>query len=171
MPISVSLNAMEEKVLSEGQERYLRVEKLVDEALDKYYKNGCACGHPRFLQIAGIDCSDYSKAFVCWETELMIGRVSDYYSKVQIEPKGESYQEQWTCNHCASTFLLSWSDFSAVIDRRVLKPVKIKIPHIGKEALFPIPLHAGLYGHGYPERTEICSVDYNSLSKYLLEDE
>jgi hypothetical protein len=162
---------MEEKALNEGQEGYLRVEKLIDEVLEKYYSSGCACRYPRFLQIAGIDCSEYGLAFVCWETELMIGRVSEHFSATPVEPKGENYQEQWTCNYCDSTFMLSWSDFSAVIDRRVLKPIDIKLKSSGKDALFPIPLHAGLYGHGYPERTKICSVDFNTLRQYLLEYE
>ena len=160
---------MEEKQLTESQERYNKVEDLLDEVVKKYYESGCACAHPRFIQIAGIDCVRYEQAFVCWETELMIGRVSEHFSKTQIEPNHESYQEIWTCNHCESTFLLSWSDFSAAIDRRVLSRKEIKIPYTGKSALHPIPLFAGLYGHGYPPKTEICSVDYESIRTYLLE--
>ena len=160
---------MDENLLTENQERYNMASDLVDEVVEKYYQSGCACSHPRFIQLAGIDCVRYSQAFVCWETELIIGGVSEHFSKAQIEPENENYQEIWTCNHCSSTFLLSWSDFSAAIDRRVLSPREIKMPYTGKNVLSPIPLYAGLYGHGYPPKTEICRVDYDSLKTYLLE--
>ncbi|MCW5518298.1 hypothetical protein J1N09_00510 [Aureitalea sp. L0-47] len=162
---------MDKETIEKRQERYLQVEKLIDEVVEMYYKDGCACQHPRFIQIAGIDCVDYNTAFVSWETELMIGRVGNQFSVKKLEPTESEYLEEWCCDHCGSVFQLSWSEFSPIVDRRVLKPIKMNIEPIGKEAQLPIPLHAGLYGHGYPSRSEISGVDLDSLSKYLLEND
>ena len=78
---------MDEKVYKESQERYLLAEKLIDEVVEMYYKDSCACSHATFVQLAGIDCVDYQQAFVCWETELIIGRVQDHYSIKELEAK------------------------------------------------------------------------------------
>jgi hypothetical protein len=162
---------MDKETIEKSQERYLKVESLIDEVIKMYYKDGCACEYPRFIQIAGIDCVDYNQAFVCWETELMISRVDKHFSVKKIEPTESDYREEWTCKHCKSKFILYWSEFSPVVDRRVLKPISINIEPSGGEARLPIPLHAGLYGHGYPSRSEIVSVEIDLLRKYLLEND
>ena len=162
---------MDKDAYEKSQESYLQVEKLIDEVIEMYYKDGCACEHPRFLQMVSIDCVDYKQAFVCWETELMIGRASESFSIKKMEPTKSEYLEKWTCNHCGSEYVLSWSEFSVAVDRKVLKAKSLKKPFSGKEALIPIPLHAGLYGHGYPSQSEIRGVDYQTLRNYLLEDD
>jgi len=156
--------------LEDLQYRYNKASELIDKAIEFYfYENSCACQYPRFLQIAGINCSDYSETFKSLETSLLLNKVKKYYNVELLENGKECFNEKWTCKKCNSVYYFGWSDFSIAIEREFLKPIDLKVTKRGLIALKPIPLYAGLYGYSYPSSNEIECVDFESFEKYILE--
>ncbi|WP_042279135.1 hypothetical protein [Nonlabens tegetincola] len=156
--------------MEDFQIRYNKASELLEQAVKNYYqKNSCACQYPRFLQIVGINCTDYGRAFKAWETSLLISKVKNYFDIESLKKGPECSNEKWTCKRCKSEYNFGWSDFSIAVERDVLTPIKINIKEKGQKAIKPIPLYAGLYGHSYPSKKEIESVTFDSFEKYIME--
>ena len=156
--------------MEDFQIRYNRTSQLLEEVAEKYYQGGsCACQHPRFIQIVGINCVAFGKSFKAWETTLLISKVKKNFEIKTLENGIENSNERWTCKICKSEFHFGWSDFSTAVEREVLFPIDIKAKENGKKAEKPIPLYAGLYGHSYPPKKEIESVEFETFEKYITE--
>ncbi|PIB27191.1 hypothetical protein BFP78_15800 [Gaetbulibacter sp. 5U11] len=156
--------------MEEFQIRYNKVSELLEKTVEGYYQgNSCACQYPRFIQIVGINCTDYGESFKAWETTLLIEKVKKHFEIETLENGPECSNEKWTCKKCKSEFNFGWSDFSIAVEREVLLPIKIKTKEKGEKSTKPIPLYAGLYGHSYPSKEEIDSVEFDTFEKYIME--
>ncbi len=156
--------------MEDFQIRYNRTSELLEKVAEIYYQgDSCACQHPRFIQIVGINCVDFGKSFKAWETTLLISKVKENFEIETLEKGPENSNEKWTCKKCESEFNFGWSDFSIAVEREVLLPINIKTNENGKKAEKPIPLFAGLYGHSYPSKKEIDSVEFETFEKYIME--
>jgi uncharacterized delta-60 repeat protein len=116
------------------QIRYNRTSELLEKVAEKYYQgDSCACQHPRFIQIVGINCVDFRKSFKAWETTLLISKVKKNFEIETLEKGTENSNEKWTCKKCKSEFNFGWSDFSIAVEREVLLPIDIKTNENGKK--------------------------------------
>jgi len=147
-----------------------KVSDLLNSALEKYNFKYCQCAFPRFQQIIGIDCSKTGDSFKCWETEILISLSKKYFEIIDSELKDENVNQTWICKKCKSEYEFGWSDFSIHVDRQKLKLTNLKALEIGKEIQKTTPLHLGLFGHSYPDKTEMDFVEYEELKKYILEE-
>ncbi|MEX1002550.1 MAG: hypothetical protein WDZ35_10590 [Crocinitomicaceae bacterium] len=156
--------------MEEFQIRYKNASLLIEKAVENYYHgNSCACQYPRFIQIVGINCTDYGESFKAWETTLLIEKAKKHFVIENLENGPECSNEKWTCKKCKSEFNFGWSDFSIAVEREVLLPIRIKTKEKGKKTIKPIPLYVGLYGHSYPSKKEIDSVTFDTFEKYIME--
>ena len=150
--------------------KHKQVFDLLNTALEKYNAQNCQCAFPRFQQLIGIDCCNGGKSFKCWETEILISSSKKYFEIKQSDLTDENTNEKWICKKCSSTYEYGWSDFSIYIERQKLKLTELKVKSIGKNIEKPIPLFLGLFGHSYPERSEMDSVEFEILKNYILEE-
>lgn len=156
--------------MEDFQIQYNKVSELLKKAVDNYYHgNSCACQYPRFIQIVGINCTDFGDSFKAWETTLLISKVKIYFNIETLENGSDCSNEKWTCKKCKSEFNYGWSDFSISIEREVLLPIDIRTKVRGAEATKPIPLYLGLYGFSYPSTNEIYRVEFDDFEKYILD--
>jgi hypothetical protein len=82
--------------------------------------------------------------------------------------KGDECQRAiYTCKTCGSTYLNAWSDFSIIVSRTYLKPIKITANQIGADAVQPIPLFVGLYGHSIPDVSNFRRVGLEEFKGYI----
>ena len=100
---------------------------MLEKVAERYYQgDSCACQHPRFTQIVGINCVDFVKSFKAWETTLLISKFKKNFEIETLEKGPENLNEKWTCKKCKSEFNFGWSDFSIAVEREVLLPIDIK---------------------------------------------
>ncbi len=156
-------------MVNEFNERHAQLKEALQAVLDGYTAAACPCAFPRFRQVVGIDCTDTGDSYCCHDTELLI-----YLSKplFEVEPlgkPGEAANEKWVCKTCASVYDWGWSDFSIHVNRQTLKISNLRAPQIGREALKPIPLFLGLWGHSYPPKTEMRPATLEEFIDYLKE--
>ncbi len=155
---------------SDFQKRYNKASELIDKTVKMYYdSDSCACQHPRFIQIVGINCVDFGESFKAWETTLLVNKVKKHFIVETLENGPECSNEKWTCKKCESEFNYGWSDFSIAVEREVLITTNNKVIGKGKEITKPIPLYLGLDGHSFPSEKEIDHVDFEVFKKYIME--
>ena len=150
--------------------KHQQVTDLLNTALEKYHVQNCQCVFPRFQQLISIDCSNYAKSFMCWETEILISSSRKYFDIKPSELTNENTNEKWTCKKCFSIYEYGWSDFSIYVNRQKLLLTSLQTKPIGKDVQQPIPLFLGLMGHSYPERSEMDAVAFEEFKKYILEE-
>lgn len=143
--------------------------KMLEEILQFYYADGCACQYPRFHQYVKMDCTDTGKSFYMSETEGFIELARPYFTIQEIAAASENYRSEYTCNTCGSVYICGWSDFSIHVSRTYLKIVDKKAEDRGAGAVVPMPFYVGLFGHALPPREDFVKVDAETLKKYLLE--
>lgn len=153
----------------EKKERIEAVKKLLEKTFKQYNEKNCQCSYPRYRQIIGINCSDTSKSFQSFETEILINLSKSNFIREEREKLGENIFEIWTCKKCNSTFEYAWTDFSIAVNRQYLKVIELKVKDTGKPQTDIIPLFAGLFGYSYPSKEIIKPVNYKTFENYILE--
>jgi hypothetical protein len=151
------------------QDKTNMVWKFLDETITYYHAAACPCAFPRFRQIVAIDCVDYRKSFYASETEGLISCAYKHFTVSPFAGGAEVNNDLWTCNTCGSTYHFGWSDFSIHVNRTFLKVIDLKVKDLGAAPSLPIPLHVGLFGHTFPDQTQIVPVDFETFSNYIRE--
>lgn len=150
--------------------RLAKGKPLLEQAVRQYYcHDACACQYPRFIQLVGINSTDYGHSFKSVETEMLISLVKSFFNTEKRDIGKDNHNETWTCKRCGTEYVYGWSDFSIALDRQYLRLSKLKIPQQGKPTQHPIPLYMGLQGYSYPPKDEIQSVDFDTFAGYVLE--
>ncbi|MFT3793205.1 hypothetical protein [Flavobacterium sp.] len=155
---------------NEAQKKYDRLRLLLDKAIEKYNAISCPCAFPRYLQLTGINCTKSGNSFVCYETDLLISKSKPFFDIGESTRTDENRNEKWTCKKCGSVYEFGWSDFSIHVNRQKLEPAALKVDPVGKPVQNPIPLFMGLWGHSYPSKSQMTTVDYEEFEKYILEE-
>jgi hypothetical protein len=142
--------------------------KEIEKTLHFYNSISCQCAFPRFQQYVSIDCADTGNSFYISETEAFISLSKKYFDVKQLDPPrgGEVSLEVHTCKKCRSVYEFGWSDFSIYVSRSYLKLKEKKIVQIGAEAIFPIPVFVGPFGHSYPEEM-FQKKEFEDFTNYL----
>jgi hypothetical protein len=149
--------------------KFEQVKNLFISSLKIYNLESCQCAYPRFQQVIGIDCTDTSNSFKCYDTDLLIDLSKSYFNIEKSELNDECTNEKWTCKKCSSTYEYGWSDFSIHVERQKLKLQTLQANTRGKEIIMPIPLFLGLMGHSYPPKTEMTNVGFKDFENYMTE--
>lgn len=149
--------------------RFEKTKELFAQSLEIYNSDFCHCSYPRFQQIIGIDCSNTSDSFKCYDTDLLIDLSAKYFNIENSDQSDERKNEKWTCKKCGSSYEYGWSDFSIYVERQKLKLTELKVTAKGLLIEKPIPLYLGLMGHSYPSREEITNVSFIKFEKYMTE--
>ncbi len=141
--------------------------QLLRDTVAYYNSIACPCAFPRFIQYTSIDCSDTHNSYYVSETEGFI-QASVKCFNIEYMDKGDECQRAiYTCKTCGSTYLNAWSDFSIIVSRTYLKPIKITANQIGADAVQPIPLFVGLYGHSIPDVSNFRRVGLEEFKGYI----
>lgn len=149
--------------------KHIKVKELYEAAFEMYYSTSCQCAFPRYQQIVGIDCFNFSSSFKCFDAEMLIGFSRPYFYIEKSDMKDEIKNEKWICKRCSSTYEYGWQDLSIAVEREKLALTELKLNSIGKPVLKPIPIYIGLRGHSYPSKSEITKVEYDEFKRYLME--
>lgn len=162
-------NAEAEQRNKEFMVQFEQAKELFNHSLNIYNSQYCQCAFPRFQQIIGIDCSKYGYSFKCYDTDLLISMIKNYFDITESSLKDEVVNEIWVCKRCGSEYEFGWSDFSIYVERQKLKLTNRRTELIGLPAAKPIPLYLGLVGHSYPSGDEFTRVSFDEFKKYMTE--
>ena len=55
------------------------------------------------------------------------------------------------------------------MNRKKLKPIKLKTKQIGKSISTPIPLYLGFMGHSFPQKKIVINVAFEEFENYMNE--
>lgn len=152
------------------EERFHQVKPIFTEAMARYRRAGCPCAFPRFVQIAGIDCTKMGASAKCWDTEVLIGLAKEGFETGPSDRRDEASNERWVCKTCGSVYEYGWSDFSIHVERQKLECTHLRATPVGKAAERPVPLFLGVFGHNVPPESELIPADLETFRRYLLEE-